>query len=230
MSTTTRSARVSPRNVPSQRPGPAGGARDKNRRERVATIAGAGLALYLERGVDGVTVDELVAAAGVAKGSFYRYFRDQEQLVAALIEPLATRFDQAMRRCERALAAAPDAAALPAIYLTLAADMWQPVPGQRRALRLYLRECRGAAVGARRPIVTLAAAVERHAVHITKVARDRGLLREVDPRVVALLVVGAVERLLLAALSGTRLGPVTEVARTLVSVIVDGVRAPSAPA
>lgn len=49
-----------------------------------AALLGAGRRLYRERPVDAVTVDEIVQAAGVGKGSFYNHFADREALVRAI--------------------------------------------------------------------------------------------------------------------------------------------------
>src|SRR5262245_48909942 len=64
-----------PRYLPTERPGPVGGKRDENRRRRTEEIAAAAQRLFLARGVLGVTIDDIVREAAVAKGSFYRYFR-----------------------------------------------------------------------------------------------------------------------------------------------------------
>lgn len=52
-------------------------------RTRGALIA-AGRRLFCERPVDAVTVDDIVQAAGVGKGSFYNHFADREALVRAI--------------------------------------------------------------------------------------------------------------------------------------------------
>jgi AcrR family transcriptional regulator len=52
-------------------------------RTRAALIA-AGRRLFCERAVDAVTVDDIVQAAEVAKGSFYNHFVDREALVRAV--------------------------------------------------------------------------------------------------------------------------------------------------
>jgi AcrR family transcriptional regulator len=43
--------------------------------------------LFGERGFDGVTMDEIAAAAGVGKGTLYRRYGDKGQLVLALMDP-----------------------------------------------------------------------------------------------------------------------------------------------
>src|SRR3954453_11733398 len=90
---------LDPPRVPDERPGVPGGVRDVNRRRRVEEIGRAALDLFLERGVADVTVDEVVVRADIAKGSFYRYFRDLEDLVDAMLRPLSERFRGALDDC-----------------------------------------------------------------------------------------------------------------------------------
>src|SRR5690349_21242717 len=71
------------------RPGQPGGRRDTNRKERTKAIGDAALALFLERGIEAVTIEDITTRAGVAKGSFYRYFDDKHALTEALFQPLA---------------------------------------------------------------------------------------------------------------------------------------------
>jgi AcrR family transcriptional regulator len=48
--------------------------------------------LFLEKGVMATSVDEIVAAANVAKGTFYVYFPSKEHLLAALQQRFASSF------------------------------------------------------------------------------------------------------------------------------------------
>ncbi|PZQ58343.1 MAG: hypothetical protein DI570_18015 [Phenylobacterium zucineum] len=79
-----------------------------------AALIGAGRRLYSERPVDAVTVDDIVQAAAVGKGSFYNHFADREALVRAisseiraLVETAVTRanagVDDPARRMSRAV-------------------------------------------------------------------------------------------------------------------------------
>ena len=71
-------------------------------------LSEAGLRLFVERGLEGVTIDDITQAAGVAKGTFYRYFEDQTALVDALLEPARRELVDGMEACGRALAVARD--------------------------------------------------------------------------------------------------------------------------
>ena len=68
-----------PLHVPETRPGQAGGKRDQNRRARTQGLCDAAEKLFLARGIESVSIDDITKEAGVAKGSFYRYFSGGEQ-------------------------------------------------------------------------------------------------------------------------------------------------------
>src|SRR5687768_15462079 len=52
---------------------------DRSRRKQ-AELLDAAERLFAERGFDGVTVDEIAAAAGYASATFYNYFSDKTQV------------------------------------------------------------------------------------------------------------------------------------------------------
>jgi len=59
-------------------------------RARRETLLAAAEALIDERGIDALTVDEVVGRVGVAKGTFYIYFATKGALLSALRERYAT--------------------------------------------------------------------------------------------------------------------------------------------
>jgi AcrR family transcriptional regulator len=67
--------------------------REKRARTR-AQIVEAGLELLAERPPEALTVDTIVEAAGVAKGTFYYHFQSIDELVAAVGAKLADSFDE----------------------------------------------------------------------------------------------------------------------------------------
>src|ERR1700722_20377440 len=64
-------------------------------REQVAenrrTIVEAAGRLFRERGVEAVTVAEIMQAAGLTHGGFYGYFRSKDELIAAALEDALAR-------------------------------------------------------------------------------------------------------------------------------------------
>ena len=221
-----RESRATPPRVPQKRPGKPGSKRDANRREKVRLIATAALDLFLDSGIAAVTIDQIVDRAGVPKGSFYRYFSDKRELAESILAPLSERVGAAMARCAEGIESATGPGDMPAVYTRLAQELGAAVIGHPREVKLYLQECRAPAVGARAPVRKFADAVARQAIELSNVARDHGLLRDSDPRVGALTVVGAAEQLLFAYHNGVDLGPPERIPATLVSVILHGVLAP----
>lgn len=59
------------------------GLRSRKRRETRARISSAALALFLEKGFEATTVDEIAAAADISKRSFFDYFPSKEELISA---------------------------------------------------------------------------------------------------------------------------------------------------
>jgi AcrR family transcriptional regulator len=66
--------------------------RERRARTR-AQIIEVGTTLLSERPLEAITVDAVVEAAGVAKGTFYYHFESIEELAAAVGERLAESFD-----------------------------------------------------------------------------------------------------------------------------------------
>lgn len=56
----------------------------------------AGRELFAERPVDAVTIDDIVRAADVAKGSFYNHFADREALVVAVVSEIRDGVERAV--------------------------------------------------------------------------------------------------------------------------------------
>lgn len=197
-----------------------------NRKARVQALKDAALPLFLRHGVENVSVDDITAAARMAKGGFYRYFVSQAGLVEAMLKPTRDVFVGAFEACGRQLEMAQTKDALSAAYRLIGdgvATMLLEHPGE---VRLYLQECRGPAVGARVPIIKVADEVFAHALDLTHRARRHGLTKPNIPAPVsALTVVGAVERLVLAVLQEEDVGNPLEVPAALTSLILDGLRA-----
>lgn len=207
-----------------RRPGPPGGVRDTNRKEKAAAIKEAALHLFLERGIDAVSVDDIMKRAGMAKGGFYRYFETQTALVAEMLEPTGSMMKQALEDCSVDLRTASTRDAQFAAYRKVGDVVATLLMGHPGEVRLYLQECRSPANGPRVPIVELSRAVQRYAIELTAQAQAHGILKPIPVPVSALTVVGASEQLLLAVLQDQDIGNPLEVPEALATLILDGLK------
>lgn len=113
---------------------------DRRRVRTRAALLRAGQSLFAERSVDGVSIDDIVAAADVAKGSFYNHFPDKD----ALAQTLA---DQARASVEAMVAHVGAGVADPAerVARALCAFARQAVE-HPEGVRMMLRLFQGAAI------------------------------------------------------------------------------------
>ncbi|RME72776.1 MAG: TetR/AcrR family transcriptional regulator [Planctomycetota bacterium] len=214
-----------PPRLPPTRPGPAGGKRDRNRRQRTRALLEAGRQVLLERGIERSSVEAVARRAGMAKAGFYRYFRDLAELVRALFEPVATATLDAFERAARALDAARDTASVTAAYLQLGLELAAIFERDAALVQLYLQERRCPPTPARTPLLALSDRITTAAVELSRRAMDHGLLRRDNPEVTARVVIGAVERLLEAHFRDEPIGPPTEATRSLVRLVLEGLGA-----
>jgi AcrR family transcriptional regulator len=70
--------------------------RERNKARARAEIADTALLLFYERGFEGVTVDEIVSAAGVSRRTFFRYFDTKEDALLADYPELNTRLTETL--------------------------------------------------------------------------------------------------------------------------------------
>jgi len=209
---------------PMERPGAFGGKRDINRRKRVQDLIDAGLLLFLERGIEAVTIDEVAREAGMAKGNFYRYFRDKADLVEAVIEPVASTTRQAVQECDDQLRQANGRDDAVAAYAHLGTRLVGALAMHPDAMCLYLQERRAPATTARQAISDLATDLDRRAMSLSQVAVDRNLVTVSDPRISAIAVLGAVEALALASVRNqVQMDPI-KTTKSLISIVLEGLR------
>lgn len=209
-------------------PGPVGGKRDINRRKHEQRILGAARRLFLRRGIDAVTVDRIAAAARIAKGSFYRYYRSQAALLTALFSPIEQRLDEIYARCSAELSDSQGMPGLLSAYIGLGSALSEMLADAPEVVLLYLQECRGPASPSRQPIHRVATLLLRWTRQLTEQAMQHGLLRAGDPALTALAVIGATERVMYAHLTSKDGQPSAAAAPALIALFLSGVFNPDA--
>lgn len=210
---------------PSIRPGKPGGKRDTNRKKRIAQIRASALELFAAQGIDPTAIDQITSAAGIAKGSFYRYFRDKTALVSALFRPLFVAVTEATEWCIERIGEAETVDDCVRAYEEMSRVLAPVILEQPLLLRIYLQERCAVDEGPRGVVRDLADLVAGQALLVAEAAHDKGLFRGDVPHMLsALVVVGGLERLAEQILDdpGALGMPPSEVGRSLVRLILDG--------
>jgi AcrR family transcriptional regulator len=69
---------------PSPTGAPQEGLRERKRRETLQRVVDAGICLFIEKGIDATTVDEIAAAAGISRRTFFHYFKSKDDILLSL--------------------------------------------------------------------------------------------------------------------------------------------------
>src|ERR1700738_5616503 len=59
------------------------GRRERKRLETLRRIAETGLKLFIDKGYEGTTLEAIAAAAGIARRTFFYYFKSKEDILMA---------------------------------------------------------------------------------------------------------------------------------------------------
>lgn len=63
---------------------PQEGTRARKRRETLARITEAGISLFLKKGYAATTLDDIAAAAGISRRTFFYYFKSKDEILLSL--------------------------------------------------------------------------------------------------------------------------------------------------
>lgn len=85
--------------------------------ERRRELLAAARDVFVEKGFSAASVDDIVARAGVARGTFYLYFQDKRSIFEALVDDFLTRIAACVRSIDIAPGAPPPAVQLRANIL-----------------------------------------------------------------------------------------------------------------
>lgn len=76
---------------------PRDGLRERKRRETLARITNAGIRLFIEQGYEATTLDEIAVAAGIARRTFFYYFKSKDEILLSLQSGVGDMIVQALR-------------------------------------------------------------------------------------------------------------------------------------
>jgi len=204
---------------------------DRRKLRTAAAILNAAERLFLERGYQATTVEQLAEQADVALGSLYGHFGGKEGVYAALIDR-ALELDQ--RYCDEGWASGSNAVerlvGLSEGYLRFARDH----PGHFRVFRFPPAggPSDGPAAAAQRVADRVASEVHRMAGALSE-ATAEGIVRPVDPRAAAVFLWAAWDGVIAAHILPGNMGlsePQFESALAIArEVLTRGLLAPEGP-
>jgi AcrR family transcriptional regulator len=165
---------------------------------RRAQILDAALRCFAEHGYRRTTMDGVVAASGLSKGSLYRFFRSKDEILAALFDA----FDQQIgAELERGAASADALAALEGVGTTVLTAL----VGQRELMQAWMEFFGHRDL--RHRFRTIYRRTRRRIRALVQAAIDHRQIGAVDPTAIAAGILGAVEGLLLQAMVDAAFDP-----------------------
>lgn len=81
----------------------ADGLRARKRRETLQRITDAGVQLFVAKGYAAATVDDIAAAAGISRRTFFHYFKSKDDILLSLQAGMGDRIAAALREAPSAL-------------------------------------------------------------------------------------------------------------------------------
>ncbi|MEP9353293.1 helix-turn-helix domain-containing protein [Xanthobacter sp. KR7-65] len=76
---------------------PGEGVRERKRRETLARISDAAIRLFIAKGYEATTLDEIAAAAGISRRTFFYYFKSKDEILLSLQSGMGDTIADALR-------------------------------------------------------------------------------------------------------------------------------------
>lgn len=81
---------------------PSSGLRERKRQETRRRITDAGICLFVEKGIDATTLDEIAATAGISRRTFFHYFKSKDDILLSLQQSMGELIAERVRQADRA--------------------------------------------------------------------------------------------------------------------------------
>jgi AcrR family transcriptional regulator len=168
-------------------------AREAKRQDKRDRIAACALECFEERGFHATRIDDIVQAAGVAKGTFYLHFESKEALVLELMSQFTAELGRILTWVGDEFFKG-DADPM-IIFGREAEDLVRALFQQRALARWLFKEGRSVSEEIDRQFQTLLQSLIVQSADNLKIAEDKGWIQCPDPTLAATLIVGGVMQL-----------------------------------
>jgi AcrR family transcriptional regulator len=79
---------------------PASGLRERKKQETLRRITDAGICLFIEKGIDATTLDEIAAMASISRRTFFHYFKSKDDILISLQQGMGEMIAERIREAD----------------------------------------------------------------------------------------------------------------------------------
>ena len=171
----------------------------KSKDERRRELLDAARDAFVERGFGPAKVDDIVAKAGVARGTFYLYFADKRAVFEALVDDFLSRISACVKSIDLAAGAPPPIEQLRAnIRRIVALCLSEPT-----IVKLALFDATGVDPELDEKLSAYYEALRTFIAESLEIGQSLGLIRDGDRRAMAAIGLGGLKEVLVDAVDGT---------------------------
>jgi AcrR family transcriptional regulator len=159
--------------------------------------------VFAERGYHASNVSHICEAAGIGRGTLYQYFKNKKSVFTAILRETADRVRARMERQSMRRFPPPEKLTREQVLEFTALGMREilgVVFDDEDTLRILLREAGGLDVDVEALLHEIDDALIAIVEHELRRAQEAGIVRDLDPRITATLIVGGCEKAALTAL------------------------------
>jgi AcrR family transcriptional regulator len=160
---------------------------EKQRKLRRQQVLDAARTVFSQHGYHATSIDDLIEAAGIARGTFYLYFESKRAIFDELLDGLFATLASTVHRIDVSPGAPP-----PVEQMNATVDLvFRTLVENRETARLLLREAVGIDAEFDQKLNDFYGRLESLIVRAVTTGIEMGLVRQLDPKVVARCILGA---------------------------------------
>jgi AcrR family transcriptional regulator len=162
---------------------------ERQRKLRRAAVLDAARTIFSQKGYHATSIDDLIEAAGIARGTFYLYFESKRAIFDELLDQLFATLAGTVHRIDVSPGAPP-----PVEQMNATVDLvFATLVENRELARLLLREAVGIDAEFDHKLNDFYGRIESLLVRALSTGIEMNLVRRCDPRIVARCALGAVK-------------------------------------
>jgi AcrR family transcriptional regulator len=161
----------------------------QKREERRAQVLDAARGLFAEHGYHKTSIDDIIAAADIARGTFYLYFESKRAIFEELLDDFFATLAGNVRRIDVGEGATPPLEQMNATMLRI----FNVLSAERPMARILIREAVGLDADVDKKLADFYDRVVALIASALRTGTEMGLVRPCDPDLVAWCVLGSIK-------------------------------------